>query len=761
MSAKLYCIGLGPGGPDHCTPAATKAIESSDVIVGYKTYIDLIPHLLTGKQVLSSGMKREIDRCREAIEEAAKGRSVALISSGDSGIYGMAGLVLELLEGRDIAVEVVPGVSAVQAAASRLGAPLMHDFAVISLSDLMTPWSLIRSRLDAAGRADFVVALYNPRSKGRTTQIGEAQEILLRHRASETPVGIVRNACREGESIIYTTLGRMAIEEIDMLSLVMIGNSCTRMEAGRMLTPRGYSEKYLKPKEDAEGKPARALFVGGTGSDVGKSLMTAGLCRLLRRRGFDVAPFKAQNMALNSAVTPEGGEIGRAQALQAAACGLAPHTDMNPVLLKPNSETGSQVIVQGRVVANMDVRRYHAYKEEAFSRVRESFGRLSEKHELVVMEGAGSIAEVNLREQDITNLRAAAMAEAPVILVADIDRGGVFAQVVGTMELLRPEERSQVKGIVINKFRGEKALLDSGIALIEDRCGVPVLGVVPWLKLALPEEDSLALERKPRAGGKSPSLLNVGVLRLPRISNYGDFDPLERFPGVGLAYLREPKELEDLDLLILPGSKSTISDLDWMNRSGFSDAIRAFHDRGGRILGICGGYQMLGRSIRDPFAMESDIRELEGLGLLDVETSLEQTKQTHPVRIEVLGAARRAGLSCGPQAEGYEIHLGISRPGPEAAPLFRLSRSSSGETVEDGALSADGRVWGSYIHGLFEDEALCRSVLAPLFEEKGLALPEPAERPGPETELDRLADHLEAHLNLDPILQLIQAESRP
>ncbi len=758
MIAKLYCIGLGPGGPDHCTPAATRAILSSDIIVGYKTYIDLIPHLLTGKRILSSGMKREIDRCREAIEEAAKGATVSLISSGDSGIYGMAGLVLELLEDRqDIEVEVVPGVSAVQAAASRLGAPLMHDFAVISLSDLMTPWSLIRSRLDAAGRADFVTALYNPKSKGRTTQIVEAQEILLRYRSPETPVGIVRNACREGESVTYTTLGQMEQEEIDMLSLVMIGNSCTRIEGGRMLTPRGYSEKYLKAAEETQAGPARALFVGGTGSDVGKSVLTAGLCRLLLRRGYDVAPFKAQNMALNSAVTFDGGEIGRAQALQAAACGLAPHTDMNPVLLKPNSETGSQVIIQGKVVANMEVRQYHAYKDEAFAFVEQSFGRLSARHELVVMEGAGSIAEVNLRETDITNLRAAAMAKAPVILVADIDRGGVFAQVVGTLELLTPTERAQIKGIVINKFRGEKALLDSGIALIEDRTGVPVLGVLPWLPLDLPEEDSLALEKKKKVP-RADASVRIGVLRLPRISNYSDFDALERWPEVGLCYVERPHELEGLDLLILPGSKSTLSDLAHLRENGLFDAILQFHQAGGRILGICGGYQMLGRLILDPESMESGIPRMDGLGLLDVETVLESGKQTHLCEAETLAGADAAGFGAIPSIKGYEIHLGHTTLGAQARPMFRIRRRGAADVeIEDGALCAEGRVWGSYLHGLFDGQDFCRALLAPIFEGKGLELPQPAKGSELETELDRLADHMETHLNLEPILRLLTA----
>ncbi|MEJ2700322.1 MAG: cobyric acid synthase, partial [Desulfuromonadales bacterium] len=365
--------------------------------------------------------------------------------------------------------------------------------------------------------------------------------------------------------------------------------------------PGARSQRKTLNPETCSLKPAfgraRALFIGGTGSDVGKSVIVAGLCRVLNRRGFSVAPFKAQNMALNSAVTPEGGEIGRAQALQAAACGLASHTDMNPVLLKPNSETGSQVVVQGRPVGNMTVGEYHAYKGKAFERVRESFARLAAAYEVVVMEGAGSIAEVNLKAHDITNLRAAMMAGAPVLLVADIDRGGVFAAIVGTLELLEPEEKKQVAGVIINRFRGDAGLLRSGIEAVEARTGVPVVGVVPWIDLRLPEEDSVALARKGRARGEAA--VRIGVVRLPRISNYSDFDALEREPGVELRYLGEPEEVDGLDLLVLPGTKSTLPDMQWLREKGFFRAIHDFHAAGGYVAGICGGYQMLGRTIAD------------------------------------------------------------------------------------------------------------------------------------------------------------------
>ena len=754
MLGKLYVVGIGPGGDDHITPAARAAIEAADAVVGYRTYLDFISHLLEGKAVVSSGMTRETERCRQALELAAAGKTVALVSSGDAGVYGMAGLVLELVEaGTEFAtpqIEIVPGISAVQAAAARLGAPLMHDFAVVSLSDLLTPWETIVRRLEAAAAADFVVALYNPRSKGRSGHLGEGRRILLRHREPETPVGIVRNACRAGEEILVATLGTLPEEKVDMFSLVLVGNSTTFIDReGRMVTRRGYGNKDEGGRMKDE-KRARALFIGGTGSDVGKSVIAAGICRLLKRRGYSVAPFKAQNMALNSAVTPEGGEIGRAQALQAAACGLAPHTDMNPVLLKPNSETGSQVIVQGRPVGNMTVRRYHDYKAQAFAHVEESFRRLSAAHDIVVLEGAGSIAEINLKAHDIANLRAAAMADAPVLLVADIDRGGVFASIVGTLDLLEPKERARIAGVVINKFRGDPSLLAPGIAVLEERTGIPVLGVVPWIDLRLPEEDSVALSRKGEKKGNDRDDLRIGVVRLPRISNYTDFDPLEREAGVALVYIDEPDRIAGLDLLILPGTKNTLADMLWIRERGIDRAVAAFHTAGGIIAGICGGYQILGRSISDPEEVESDQGMVDGLGLLDVETVMRHEKQTHLVSAVLLPAGAEAGLGRrGESVSGYEIHMGETTLGSRARALMRLSaRSGTAADLEEGAVSPDGRVWGTYLHGFFDEGGVRRSLLEGLRRRRGLNFSPQGVFFELDAELDRLADHLEAHLDL-------------
>ena len=777
--SKLFVVGIGPGGLNHMTFEAHQAIEKADVVVGYKTYLEFIEPLLVGKEVVSSGMMREVERCSEALAIAATGKLVALVSSGDAGIYGMAGLALELADGTvvgapspylGVEVVIVPGVSAVQAAASVLGAPLMHDFAVISLSDLMTPLETIRKRLRAAADADFVIALYNPRSKGRVTQIEEAAAILIAARGPQVPVGIVRNACRSGEERIITTLGEMLSHPIDMFSIVIIGNATTRLcNDGRIVTPRGYStdgsrERSNGPAPEAPvptaGQPEtpdpRALMFCGTGSDVGKSVITAGFCRILKRRGISVAPFKSQNMALNSAVTPEGGEIGRAQAVQAEACGIPSHTDMNPILLKPNSDTGSQVIVQGRVVRNMVVKEYNAYKPEAFAKVRESFARLKARFSFIVMEGAGSIAEINLRAHDIANLKVAAMAGAPAILIADIDRGGVFAQIVGTLELLTAEEKGQVKGVIINKFRGDPTLLTSGIEFVQQRTGIPVLGVLPWFSgLAIPEEDSVALQKRgnPSAGATGDGKLRIGVVKLPRISNYTDFTALEAEPDVALFYIDAPSQIESMDLLVLPGTKSTSADLHFLQDQGLFDVIGKFQ---GPVVGICGGYQMLGNLVLDPHRVEGELSEMPGLALLDVETTMLQEKETHQVVAQLTVAALGLAPGCPAAVAGYEIHMGQTDLGPGARPFAQISqRSGSGAAIDDGAVSKDGRVFGTYLHGIFDNADFRTAFLNRLRRDKGIA--EQLQMVPIADPFDLLALHMEKHLDLDRIFEICGA----
>lgn len=775
--AVLHIIGSGPGDIEHLTLAARRAIEESTTIIGYESYVDQIRPLINGRNVVSTGMMQEVERCREAIRRARGGETVSLVSGGDAGIYGMAGLVYELLEqeqsdGDDLPlspeVNVIPGISAVQAAAALLGAPLMHDFSVISLSDLLTPWELILIRLEAAARADFVTVLFNPRSKSRITQIERAREILLAARPATTPVGIVKNACRPGQSVIVTTLEAMLDHDIDMSTLVIIGNSSTFVDRqGHMVTPRGYAGKYGSPppasppapKSSSSAAPEAVMFCG-TASDVGKSVITAGFCRFLVRRGFSVAPFKSQNMSLNSFVTPEGGEIGRAQAVQAQACEISPHTDMNPVLLKPNSDTGSQVVIQGRPVGNMSVREYDDYKDVAFEKVTESYQRLKMAYDLIVIEGAGSIAEINLRARDIANLKVALMAGAPVILVADIDRGGVFAQIVGTIELLEPHERPLLAGIIINKFRGEQSILEPGLEFIERRTGVPVLGVLPWMPdLSLPAEDSVTLGSRSKVISllTGQKRIHIGILKLPRISNFTDFDAFQHEHDVITSYVEVPDQLNGLDVLIIPGSKSTISDLYFLMERGIYDAIARFK---GRIVGICGGYQMLGQRVLDPTSMESSIREAVGLGLLPVETEILQKKETHQALAYLEEPGHLVAPECNDVISGYEIHMGATTA-ETPRPFARIfMRGGTNVAVQDGCVSADGRVFGTYLHGLFDNDQFRETFLNSVRRDKGMTLRRFESKPQRDP-FDALAEHMAQHLDMPRLLSICGLDSDP
>lgn len=769
--APLYIVGTGPGSANLLTEAAIQAIAASDIVIGYDNYVELVRPLLAGKQIKSTGMMQEVQRCREAISLARAGESVALVSGGDSGIYGMAGLVFELIEMEAklnpllprLDVQIIPGISAVQAAAALLGAPLMHDFAVISLSDLLTPWNLIKTRVEAAARADFVIAIYNPRSKSRRTQIQEARQIILAHRPEETPAGIVRNAYRDEQIVVTTTLGQLLDHEIDMTSIVLIGNASTFVDAeGRIVTPRGYAAKYapesVATEIVAEQEPLiqpGAIMFCGTASDVGKSIITSGFCRYLTKRGMAVAPFKSQNMSLNSYVTPEGGEIGRAQAVQAQACDINPHTDMNPVLLKPNSDVGSQVIVQGRPVGNMSISEYDAYKPTAFGKIWESFDRLRQAYEFIVIEGAGSIAEINLKKNDIANLKIAIMARCPVILVADIDRGGVFAQIIGTIELLEPLEQSYIKGIIINKFRGDVEILKPGIDFIEQRTGIPVLGVLPWFAdMSLPAEDSVVLGQRSKvvsimAGHKK---INIGVLKLPRISNFTDFDPLQKEPDVHLSYVEVPDQLHSLDILIIPGSKSTIADLYFLMERGLFEAIRTFN---GHIVGICGGFQMLGTAVLDPDSVESGIKEAQGLDLLPSTTVLLMEKETHQSLTYLDEAGLLVAPDCNGVMTGYEIHMGVTTLGKGVRPFSRIFRRGDASVlIEDGAVSHDGRIFGTYMHGLFDNSRFREIYLNSVRLEKGMPLRRGVQKLPQHDPFDQLAEQFEKHLDLPRMLAI-------
>jgi adenosylcobyric acid synthase len=517
----------------------------------------------------------------------------------------------------------------------------------------------------------------------------------------------------------------------------------------------------------------------GTGSHSGKSVLAAALCRIYARRGYRVAPFKAQNMALNSYVTPEGGELGRAQAYQARAAGVEPHVDMNPVLLKPSSQTGSQVIVLGRPVRHMAVREYHAYQPEVWPVVTAAYDRLRAANDLIVIEGAGSPAEINLRGQDIVNMRVALYAQSPTLLIGDIDRGGVFASLVGHMELFTPEEGELIAAFVINKFRGDATLLDSGIDFLLEKTGVPTLGVVPMLTdWRGDEEDSLGIEdRRRRARTDAP--LQIAVVRLPFISNYTDFDALADEPDVNVRYATTPGELEGAAAIVLPGTKSTIADLAWLRESRMAAAVTARAAAGTPVLGVCGGYQMLGRRIRDPEQVESDAGSVEGLGLLDAETTFGGDKRTVRVEGELLPlggpSAAPAGTlgpagSLGPAGtplRGYEIHMGRTTLGRGAAPLLRL-RGADGSEHEDGAAQAapagggsavPAVVCGSYVHGLFDHPELRAAFLNGLRAGLGLPARESA-APSPDGDIDRLADHVEAYLDPALLERIVGLEAR-
>ena len=481
------------------------------------------------------------------------------------------------------------------------------------------------------------------------------------------------------------------------------------------------------------------LMVQGTTSDAGKSTLVTALCRWLRRQNVTVAPFKPQNMALNSAVTADGGEIGRAQAVQAQACGLAPHTDMNPVLLKPNSDTGAQVIIHGQAVGNMNALRYHGYKATAMRAVLESHARLNAAYKVVVVEGAGSPAEINLREGDIANMGFAEAVDCPVILVADINRGGVFAHLVGTLALLSESEQARVKGFVINRFRGDLALLQPGLDWLEAHTGKPVLGVLPYLSEFHLEAEDAVDSRQP---AKEGDLLRVVVPVLPRISNHTDFDPLRLHPQVALSFIRPGEAVPPADLIILPGSKSVRADLARLRNSGWEDAITRHLRYGGKVLGICGGLQMLGTRIADPLGIEGPAGSSQGLGWLALETTLAAEKQLRNVQGRLLfGDA---------PVRGYEIHAGVS-DGPDLArPALWLTPGRG-----DGAVSADGQVMGTYVHGLFEEPEACAAVLHWAGLKGATQLDYDALR---ERDIERLADLVERHMDTARLRDLCAGE---
>lgn len=479
---------------------------------------------------------------------------------------------------------------------------------------------------------------------------------------------------------------------------------------------------------------SHTLMVQGTTSDAGKSTLVTALCRWLLRQGLHVVPFKPQNMALNSAVTVDGGEIGRAQAVQAQACQLSAHTDMNPVLLKPNSDTGAQVIIHGKAVANMEAQFYHDYKTTAMNAVLESHQRLANQYQVVMVEGAGSPAEINLRDRDIANMGFAETVDCPVILIADIDRGGVFAHLVGTLELLSDSERTRVKGFVINRFRGDIGLLQPGLDWLEQRTSIPVLGVLPYLQdLHLEAEDAINIQQV----SIDANPINIVVPVYPRISNHTDFDPLRLHPQVNLQFIGPDQAIPSADLIILPGSKHVRADFAWLQKQGWQQAIEKHLRYGGKVLGICGGFQMLGQKIHDPLGIESGAGTTDTLGFLNMETTLSADKQLRNVEGKLQFA--KGHIS------GYEIHAGNSAGQALNRPFCML------EHGPDGAISDDNQIMGSYVHGLFEQS----TTLEPLLNWAGLETTDTFNYHAlRERDIERLADIIETHMDTQQLLAL-------
>ncbi|WP_127529379.1 cobyric acid synthase [Paenibacillus kobensis] len=503
---------------------------------------------------------------------------------------------------------------------------------------------------------------------------------------------------------------------------------------------------------------AKTIMIQGTSSDVGKSVLTTALCRILLQDGWKVAPYKSQNMALNSYVTLDGKEIGRAQGVQAEACGIPATTDMNPILIKPTRDMTAQIVVHGRPHQEMSARRYREeYLPLAADIVKDALERLRAQFDIVAIEGAGSPAEINLKDRDIVNMRVAGWADAPVILVADIDRGGVFASIVGTLELLEEHERNRVKGFIINKFRGDISLLQSGLDWLEQRTGIPVLGVIPHMpKLNIEAEDSVVLERPHNPVEADDKDLDVVVIRLPRISNFTDFDPLSAEPDVSLRYAESADQLQKPDIIILPGSKNTLDDLAFLQENGMTEAIEQLVAHGSRLVGICGGYQMLGRKLNDPLQVESERGESTGLGYLPLETTFYADKRTERVTGIVQCEHQSWSTFKGTPVSGYEIHMGQTKKLEPVHSLFLLGDR------EDGAVTDDGRIWGTYVHGIFHNDEFRRSWLDTVRVSKGLqpihtVLPFSAQQA---EAFDKLADHVRAYLNMERLYEIIGIERR-
>jgi adenosylcobyric acid synthase len=503
-------------------------------------------------------------------------------------------------------------------------------------------------------------------------------------------------------------------------------------------------------------KKAKTLMIQGTTSSAGKSIIVAALCRIFHQDGYSVAPFKAQNMALNSYVTREGGEIGRAQVVQAEAAGIEPTVDMNPVLLKPMADTGSQVIVLGKVARTITAGEYYQYAASLLKTIEDALNRLRASYDIVVIEGAGSPAEINLKDREIVNMRVARMSGSPVLLVGDIDRGGVFASIVGTLELLDEDERRYIKGLIINKFRGDLNLLQPALEFLEQRTAKPVLGVIPYFRdIRIAQEDSVYLDERPDSTATGD--LDMAVIRLPHISNYDDFDPLED-EGCRVRFVTQSFELGNPHLIILPGTKSTVNDLQYLWHSGLASSIVLKAKEGTPLVGICGGFQMLGRSILDPEGVESDKTEVSGLGLLDVVTTFTPEKSTRQVRARVLSDLGLLSGTKGQELTGYEIHMGQTRH-EEKANAFQIMETPQGVAdYRDGMLNEPGTVLGTYMHGLFHNSDFRRAFLNSLRRRWGLPENDESTVMEKTQQYDKLAELVRSSLDIPAIYRIMEGE---
>lgn len=506
-------------------------------------------------------------------------------------------------------------------------------------------------------------------------------------------------------------------------------------------------------------KKAKAIMIQGTMSNAGKSLLAAGLCRIFHQDGYRVAPFKAQNMALNSFITREGLEMGRAQVMQAECAGIEPEVRMNPILLKPTNDTGSQVIVNGEVIGNMNAREYFAYKKNLVPAVEKAYDSLAEEYDILVIEGAGSPAEINLKEEDcFVNMGMAKIAKSPVLLVGDIDRGGVFAQLIGTIVLLEEDEKAMVKGLIINKFRGDKTILEPGVQMLEERAKIPVVGVAPYLNIQVEDEDSLT-ERFTHTA--EVGRIDIAVIRLPRISNFTDFNPFEKMEGVSLRYVNHVKDLKNPDMIILPGSKNTMGDLLWLRENHLEEAIQKAAQKGTVIFGVCGGYQMLGETLSDPLRVENGGR-MAGMGLLPMDTIFAAEKTRTRAEGKFQNVKGLFSSLSGTDIAGYEIHMGIStlrKEAEDAGSLTKIHDSNVKEKQDRPDGAQYGNVYGTYVHGIFDKERVADRMIESIGKAKGIdtsSMTGVDYQEFKETQYDLLADGLRKHLDMKKIYEILE-----